>query len=60
MTARRGARCGTAFVAWWTRDTELMRPTPCFAVLADGTILSVCGKDHGNRAIAIRWRLVDE
>ena len=27
------------------------------AVLADGTILSVCGKNHGNRAIAIRWRL---
>jgi hypothetical protein len=30
------------------------------AVLADDTILSVCGKNHGNRAIAIRWRLVDE
>jgi hypothetical protein len=27
------------------------------AVLADGTILSVCGKNHGNRAMAIRWRL---
>ena len=27
------------------------------AVLADGTILSVCGKNHGNRTIAIRWRL---
>ena len=27
------------------------------AVLADGTILTVCGKNHGNRAIAIRWNL---
>ena len=27
------------------------------AVLADGTILSVCGKNRGNRAMAIRWRL---
>lgn len=29
------------------------------AVLADGTILTVCGKNRSNRAIAIRWRLPD-
>ncbi len=30
---------------------------PTNTVLADGTILTICGKNHGNRAIAIRWRL---
>ena len=30
---------------------------PTNAVLEDGTILTVCGKNHGNRAMAIRWRL---
>ena len=29
------------------------------AVLEDGTILTVCGKNHNNRAIAIRWKLPD-
>ena len=30
---------------------------PTNAVLEDGTILTVCGKNHDNRAIAIRWQL---
>jgi hypothetical protein len=32
---------------------------PTNAVLKDGTILTVCGKNHGNRAVAIRWRIPD-
>ena len=30
---------------------------PTSTVLKDGTILTVCSKNHGNRAIAIRWRI---
>lgn len=30
---------------------------PTNAVFADGTILTVCGKNQGNRAIAVRWRI---
>ncbi len=33
---------------------------PTNTVLADGTLLSVCSANHGNRAIAIRWRLPDK
>lgn len=29
---------------------------PINAVLQDETILTVCGKNYGNRAIAIRWK----
>ena len=30
---------------------------PTSAVLDDGTILTVCSKNHDNRALAIRWKL---
>ena len=33
---------------------------PTNTVLGDGTILTVCGKNRGNRAMAIRWRLPEQ
>lgn len=30
---------------------------PTSTVLKDGTILTVCSQNHGNRAIAIRWKI---
>ena len=46
---------------WVRRLRDLGHGTyPTNTVLADGTVLTVCSANHGNRAIAIRWRLSDK
>ena len=52
----------------WSRQRYCIRRLPQLGhgtyptntVIEDGTILTVCGKNHDNQATAIRWRLPEK